>query len=65
MQKGAHSFVVRIWSEAVDKNEDAPPWRGNVEDVLSGDSTHFEDFDDLLDFIRQYMQLSTHDVHTR
>lgn len=65
MQEGVHSFVVRIWSETAGEQTDASMWRGTVEEVLSGESLHFQDFDGLLDFIRQSIQTNTHDIHTR
>lgn len=65
MQEGVHSFVVRIWSEAADDNNDTSAWRGTVEDVLSGESLHFQDFDGLLDVIQQYVQLHVQDTHTQ
>lgn len=65
MQEGVHSFVVRIWSEAADENGDASAWRGTVEEVLSGESSHFQNFDGLLDFIQQHVQPSTREIHTQ
>lgn len=65
MQEGVHSFVVRIWSETANEHDEASAWRGTVEEVLSGESLHFQDFDGLLDFIRQSIQSSTHDIQTR
>lgn len=61
MQGEVRSFVVRIWSEAVDAERETVTWRGTVEDVLSGDHLHFQNFDALQRFIQDCSESSSTD----
>lgn len=50
----AHSFVVRVWLE-----EDAPGLthpRGHVAHVLTGERRYFDSFEDLIDFIAEFLK---------
>ena len=53
MRRNTHSFIIRIWYEAVDDQGNALTWRGSVEHVGNGRRLHFDRMDDFLDFIRK------------
>ncbi len=53
MRSNTHSFIIRIWHEAVDEQGQAITWRGSVEHVSTGRRLNFETFEDFLDFIRK------------
>ncbi len=57
MQDDTHSFVVRIWHEALDSEGHIAVWRGLVDHVGSGERRHFEDLGQLLGFIQSRAQL--------
>ena len=53
MRNNTHSFIVRIWYEAVDDQGNAVTWRGSVEHVGSGRRLHFQKLDEFIDFLQQ------------
>ena len=53
MRINTHSFIVRIWFEAVDEEGNASTWRGSIEHVSSGRRLHFDRFDEILNFVRE------------
>ena len=53
MRVNTHSFIVRIWYEAVDEQGQAIAWRGSVEHVGSGHRLHFDQLEEFIDFIRE------------
>ena len=44
-------FIVRLWCECGD-SETAVVWRGSVEHVRTGERRFFQQFDDLIAFMR-------------
>jgi hypothetical protein len=53
MYGNTHAFVVRIWPEALDNHGNVTLWRGSIEHVGSGTRLHFDDFNELVHFIRE------------
>jgi hypothetical protein len=53
VRRNTHSFIIRIWHEAVDDQGNALTWRGSVEHVGSGRRLHFDQVEEFVDFIRQ------------
>jgi hypothetical protein len=53
LENDTHSFVVRIWHEAVDKKGNFVVWRGSIDHVGSGRRLYFDDLDGIVRFIRE------------
>jgi len=52
VQDDTHSFVVRIWHEALNSEGHIVAWRGFADHVSSGERCHFEDLKQLVGFIQ-------------
>jgi hypothetical protein len=51
------SFVVRMWRDKTDPSaEPRIDWRSEVEHIQSGQRWTFNTLDELLDFLRQWME---------
>lgn len=48
-----HSFIIKIWLE----DEEQKKWRGHVTHVPDGERQYFESLNDILTFIRAYLQM--------
>ncbi len=58
MQGDTHSFVVRIWHEAVDGKGHIIAWRGSIDYVGSGQRLYFYDLDGIVRFIQEQAELN-------
>lgn len=52
MRPNTHSFIIRIWHEAVDEQGQVTTWRGSIEHVNSGKRLSFDHFDEFIEFVR-------------
>ena len=59
MEDDTHSFVVRIWHEAVDDEGQPTAWRGYVDDIGSGERFHFHDPSEIGNLIAQQIGLKS------
>jgi hypothetical protein len=50
-----HSFIVKIWREEADQGR-SPKWRGHITHVPSNERRYLESLDDILDFMKPYLQ---------
>ena len=53
MHGNNHSFVVRIWHEALDGEGNATIWRGWIHHVPSGQKQLVDDLDQVVHFIQE------------
>ncbi len=53
LQGAHHAFIVRVWDEKVDDKGYIVVWRGSIEHVRNQERLHFNDFDDMVRFIRE------------
>jgi len=54
-----HSFVVRIWHEALDGEGKIAAWRGSIDHVGHDARFHFDDLDQLARFIQKQVGLNS------
>jgi hypothetical protein len=54
------SFVLRIWSEAVDEHGTITVWRGSIEQVGAGERAYFCDLDEVARYIQEQIGLNGH-----
>lgn len=54
-----HPFVVKVWLEEPSR------WRGYIVHVPTGKQRHFEDLDDVIDFIALYLEDMGADLGSR
>lgn len=54
----SHSFLVRLWVEAVDRDAGSIQWRGHVTHLIDEEREHVESFDQLSVFIQRYLNRS-------
>ncbi len=57
LEDDTHSFVVRVWPEAVDREGQLTGWRGYVDDIASGQRFHFQDLQEIARFIARQIGL--------
>jgi hypothetical protein len=57
VQGDTYSFVVRIWHEALDSEGHITAWRGSIDHVGSGERIHFDNLDQIAQFIRERVGL--------
>ena len=55
-EKGAHSFIVRIWYEPREIEGALPEWRGVIEHVSTGERQYVKDLDAIAIFIFPYLE---------
>ena len=60
----SHAFIVRIWSETVDRDEHGASWRGSIESVGSNRRLYFHDFNAIRRFIEESLHLSETRSHS-
>ena len=60
MSGDTFSFVLRIWSEAVDDCGNITVWRGSIEHVGAGERTYFCDLDAATRYILRQTGLDAH-----
>ena len=53
------SFVIRIWRETQDEQDDGGIWRGHITHVASGARRYFDNLDEIAAFIGPYLQRDT------
>lgn len=58
VQGDTHSFIVRIWHEALDREGNIIAWRGSIDHVGGGDRFYFDDLDRLVQFMREQVGLN-------
>ena len=58
MQGDTHSFVVRIWHEAVDSKGHIIAWRGAIDHVGSGQRLYFHDLYGIVRFIQEQAEVN-------
>jgi hypothetical protein len=56
LDKGVHSFIVRIWYEPRENAEAPPEWRGVIEHVASGQRQYFKNPDVIATFIGSFLE---------
>jgi len=54
-----HSFVIRVWHEALDSQGNIVAWRGSIDHVGSDERIHFEDLDRIVKFIQEQVGLES------
>ena len=59
MEDDTHSFVVRIWHEALDQEGNPTAWRGYVDHIASGKRYYFADLKGIVSFIEQQLKWKT------
>jgi hypothetical protein len=58
MEQHSHTFVLRIWNEPREIEGAVPEWRGLIEHVSDGQSCYFRDLDQVIAFVRRYLEES-------
>ena len=58
LQSDTHSFIVRVWHEAVNSKGRATTWRGSIDHVGSGQCLYFDDLDGVVRFIQEQARLN-------
>jgi hypothetical protein len=53
LQSDHYSFIVRIWRESEDLENDGAMWRGSIDDVSSNKRLYFNDLDGITRFIEE------------
>jgi hypothetical protein len=59
LEDDTHSFVVRIWHEAVDQEGKPTAWRGYVDHIASGKRHYFTDLKGVVSFMEQQLEWKT------
>jgi hypothetical protein len=54
-EKSTYSFVIRIWLEETATATKPALWRGHITHVMTGKERYFDDLQDILNFISQYV----------
>ena len=60
-EESTHSFIVKIWLEEIASETTPAHWRGHITHVISGTRCYIEDINDVLAFMRPYLQQWEHD----
>lgn len=50
-----HSFVIRIWLEELDEDEQVV-WRGHITHVFSGTRSYLKDLESITAFVEPYLR---------
>jgi hypothetical protein len=50
-----HSFALRLWTEEAGSEPEEKIWRGRVTHLTTSRDLYFQDVDDLIEFIQQYL----------
>ncbi len=58
MQRDTHSFIVRVWHEAVNSKGRVTTWRGSIDHVGSDQRLYFDDLEGVVRFIQEQAGLS-------
>jgi hypothetical protein len=58
LQSDTHSFIVRVWHEAIDSKGHVMVWRGSIDYVGTGQRFYFCDLDGLVRFIQERAALN-------
>jgi hypothetical protein len=53
LQNDQFSFIVHIWREAEDREDNGSAWRGSIDDVSSHKRLYFNDLDGITRFIEE------------
>jgi hypothetical protein len=53
MPEDIHSFLVRVWSEAVEGGDHVDAWRGSIERVGDGQRFYFHELEGIPDLIQE------------
>ncbi len=55
-----HVFILRIWREPREIEGAELEWRGVIEHVPTGERRYFNELNDVVDFLRPYLQQMGH-----
>ncbi len=55
-ESNTHSFIVKVWLEDADDQDDRPTWRGHVTHVPSNQRRYVEDLNGISKFISGYLE---------
>jgi hypothetical protein len=58
LQSDTHSFIIRIWHEAVDSKGNIVAWRGSIDYVGNDQRLYFYDLDGIVRFIQEQAGLN-------
>lgn len=61
MNGDTHSFLVRIWHEALDQRGNITAWRGSIEHIGEGPRVYFVDMRQVIDYIQRQIGLERQD----
>lgn len=59
MNNDTYAFIVRIWQESEEGEEEQAAWRGSIEQVGSDLRVYFFDLDGILRFIQEQTGIRT------
>jgi hypothetical protein len=57
LEGNTQSFILRIWSEAVDDDDYVTALRGSIDHVGTGKRLYFQDLNEIARFVRDYIRL--------
>ncbi|MFO7684162.1 MAG: hypothetical protein R6X34_29375 [Chloroflexota bacterium] len=55
----SHAFVIRIWLEDAQSDENSTLWRGHITHVLDHRRHYFQDLSSIIHFITPYLDVWT------
>ncbi len=55
----SHAFVIRIWLEELESDENSTLWRGYITHVLDHRRHYFQDLSGIMRFITPYIEIWT------
>jgi hypothetical protein len=58
VKRDIHSFIVRVWNEATDKNGVPVAWRGSIDHVGRGERLYFYELNGIVRYIQE--QIGVH-----
>ena len=59
MENITHAFIVRIWHEEDDTDEEVSSWRGSIEHVGEEKRLYFHELEGIIRFIREETGIQT------
>ena len=51
-----HSFIVKIWPEGMDGDEDQATWHGHITHIPGGERRYLKDLDEIVTFVALYLK---------
>jgi hypothetical protein len=49
------SFIVKIWVEEKREGEEAPPWRGSITHVVTGERRYIKSLNEITRYFKMYL----------